>query len=229
MTIEQAIYAVFEGTGKTSDDYPVRKRFVYNELKNAYRELVRQDLNKYRNWESAQTLSCVEMERVDAASCLDCDSGIYILRSKKALPDILETDFGPAITGAYLQNGVKIDAIDRAHWLKNKRRRYALNNPGFFHVNNFINLVNYDDVDELIIDVEAFFNDPEEITIRNREATGCTDGTECTPIYMGPFECPGHLTRRVIEICREAVFRKLGIPIDTNNNAKSDINVQSKP
>ena len=39
MTINEAIYNILEGTGISTDDYSVPKRFVYLELRNTVNEL----------------------------------------------------------------------------------------------------------------------------------------------------------------------------------------------
>lgn len=229
MTINEAIASVFEGSGKTSDDYPIRKRFVYNELKNAYRELIRQDLNRDRLWDgtSSQTLQCVELERVDMASCLDCGSGEFMLLSKNQLPELLETDKGIAVTGVYFMNGVSISKIDRSSIQRRKGRRYQRKQDiGFLFINRKIGIVGFDDVDELLIDVEGFFGEPEQIFSYNKNRNNCEQEELCKPIFEYDFGCPGHLLRRVIEIVRQVIFRRLGIPIDDQNNAKSDINGQ---
>lgn len=232
MTIAQSISAVLDGSGRNSDDYSVRKRFVYNELKNAYKELVRQDLNKYRLWDgsSSQTMECVELERVDAASCFNCESGIYILKSKKPLPDLLETDFGIALTGVYFLNGKSIERTSKLSLSRNKVTRYSKEpEVGYLLTNKHIHVVNYDDVDELLLNVEGFFEEPEIVYEYNRHNSDCDAEDLCKAIYEEDFGCPGHLLRRVIEMTRSVVFRKLGIPIDTNNNAKSDLNGQVSP
>lgn len=233
MKISEAIAAVFEGTGKSSDDYPVRKRFVYNELKNAYKELVRQDMNEYRMWDgaNAQTLECIRLVRTDAASCLNCESGIFMLRSETPIPEIIETDYGPALTNVFLMNGRSVEKYnDRSSAVRDLNRRYRLPDSfGYLLVNRYICVLNYDDVDELIVNAEGFYGDPESIYSSNSTNQGCSTEQACLPVYEYDFSCPGHLLRRVIEITRLVVFRKLGIPLDLVNNAKPDPqNVQSE-
>lgn len=232
MTINEFIFQVLQAAGISSDDFPVSKRFVYNAGKNAYRELTRQDLNKLRLWDSgsAQTIPCFELERADAASCLDCDSGLYVLKSKEPIPDLIETDHGSAIIGVYLLNGVSINPISRADWQNRKKRRYSLpGSYGYFRVNGYLYIVDYDDVDELLVDVEGFFNDPEDIDRIVRSRSGCSNELRCTPVYEYEFRCPGHLLRRIVELTVQIVLRRLAVPDDSDNNAKPDLNVPSNP
>lgn len=230
MTIIQAIYQVLEGTGSSSDDFPVRKRFVYNELRVTSNELVKQELNKYRLWDgsSAQTLTAWPFKRVDSSSSPDCPTGRYFLQSVETIPQFIESDFGIAITNVYFLNGVAIPQIKREDWnLMGKRRFNLPDSIGFFLINGKVCVVGYES-DEVLLDLEGFFESPEQVETLNLNNADCAEDQKCKPIFELDFKCPGHLQRRVIEIVRSVVFRKLGIPLDDNNNAKFDPNVQSK-
>lgn len=231
MTINEAIYSVFEGAGISTDDFPVRKRFVYRELRNARTELIKQELNKNKllTADTAQSLICFPLERADASTCLDCQTGLFVLRSKDKVPKMIESDFGVFVE-VYLQNGVMIPKIMRSDWLANLKRRYQLPNfSGCMFINEHIIIVGYEDIDELIVDVSGYFDQPEEVHRLNRKHDdNCAITDKCLPLYEYPFECPGYLSRRVIEIARAVVFRRMGIPLDQDNNAKSDSYVQGK-
>jgi len=228
MTIGEGIYAVLDGTGYSTDDWPIRKRFIYNELKFAYRELIKQELNKNRLWDgsAAQTLLCLELEERDASACFDCPTGLKVLRSKTPLPAVVEADAGIGITNVYLTNGVPIEKVTKQDWVNRQNRRYKLPDiVGFFLINDFLNVVGYDSP-ELLVDVEAFYEDPEIVEAANLKYADCTKDQKCKAVHQLDFTCPGHLQRRVIEIARSVVFRKLGIPLDDSNNAKFDPNSQ---
>lgn len=231
MTINEAIYAVFEGVGISSDDFPVRKRFVYGELKRARNELIKQELNKTRliSGESAQTLLCFPLVRTDASFCTDCDTGNYVLRSKEKLPKMVDSDFGLFLE-VYLQNGVSIPKIMRSEHLSNKKRRYQLpGSYGFMLVNDYLVVVDYEDVDELLVDVSSYFNEPEKISQMNKAFDdSCTSEEKCAPVYSYAFDCPEYISRRVIELARAVVLRRLGISLDNDNNAKNENYVPSK-
>jgi len=228
MTIAEGIYAVLDGTGYSTDDFPIRKRFVYNELKVGYRELIKQELNKMRLWDgtAAQTLLCLELEERDASACFDAPTGLKVLRSKKPLPAVIESEVGIGITNVYLLNGVALEKMTKEDWTRRCSRRYRLPDlVGYFLVNDFLNVVGYDSP-ELLVDVEGFYEDPEVVEAANQQHADCTADQKCKPAYELEFFCPGHLQRRVIEIARSVVFRKLGIPLDESNNAKFDPNSQ---
>jgi hypothetical protein len=231
MIIREAIYSVFEGAGISSDDFPVRKRFIYRELKNTRNELIKQELNKYRMLisGSGQLLECLPMVSIDPAQCLDCDSGMRVLRSVDPLPIPIECDFGQAILGVYLLNGVAINMMTRDDWDRRKRRRYRLaDQAGYFISNRYLHIVDYDDVDELLVNADGHWEDPEKIALLNLK-NNPDDKDKCMPIDMYEFHCPGHIARRTIEIVRSVVFRRLGIPADSVNNSQFDsANVKSE-
>jgi hypothetical protein len=179
---------------------------------------------------SGQTLECVVLKRTDLSTCVDCETGINILRSEKPVPKALETDFGLAYLNASFQNGVSIDFIDKTYWQTKKKRRYSLSSCGCYLVNEHICLVDYEDIDEVLINIDGHFENPEEVTRLNLlNNPDCTSDQLCLPIYDLEFQCPGHIIRRALEIVRTVVFRKLGIPLDTSNNSKFDPHVESKP
>lgn len=229
MTNNEAISAVLEGVNRSTDDFPVSRRFVYRELINSRSELIKQELNKRRliNDTSAQTLDCIVLERVDASTCSDCPTGIYILKSDRKIPELIESDFGPAIINFYLGNGTAVSPLSFEDWQARKTRRNQL--PGHFGYafrNQRLFVLDYDDVDELRGSLVGHFVRPEEIIALNKDSEDCPASMKCKPIGDYDFYCPGHIVRRVIEIARSVVLRKLGIPSDESNNAKFDINAK---
>ena len=225
MTNGEAISSVFSGAGRSSDDFPIRRRFVYRELKFARAELIKQELNKGNLYDefSSQTIDCLKLERVDASSCFKCETGIFILRSVDEIPDLIQCDSGSAITGLYMQNGAVINPLSFDDWQFRKERRNKL--PGTFGYalrNKRLFLLDYDDVDEIDIIFSGHFVSPEDVIRINNLKEGCPKDAACQSIADMDFSCPGHLERRVIEITRAVIFRRLGIPEDTTNNAKSD-------
>lgn len=231
MTIAESISSVFSGTGKSTDDFPIRRRFVYRELKIARSELIRQDLNKNRMLDGSisQTIDCFILERVDAASCYGCESGIFILKSKDPLPELIQFDSGSAVTAITLMNGVKVNYMSFADWQNRKSRTVTL--PGHFGYDirdGHLFILGYEDIDELVVSVSGFFEDPEQIIKLNNAASDCSNEKGCLAIPDMEFVCPGHLLRRIIEITRSVVLRRLGIPSDDNNNAKSEVNAQTQ-
>src|SRR4249919_3795342 len=94
MTNNEAIYAVLDGTGLSTDDFPVSKRFVYNELKNARTELIKQELNKNMLFDSAslQTIESVKYERSEINKY-----GSFGLKSIIPIPKTIEYTNGIAL------------------------------------------------------------------------------------------------------------------------------------
>lgn len=226
MTNNEAISSVLNGVNISTDDFPVRRRFVFRELKNTRNEFVKQELNKFRLQDDAsgQTINCLELERVDASTCYGCDSGIYILKSKHELPELIECDYGLAIINVYLPNGISVNPLSFFDWTNRNGRRNKL--PGIYGYairNKYLHLLGYEDVDSLFLTVVGHFTNPEDVDKLNLE-TEEVDSANCIGLGDREFYCPGHISRRVIETTRGVVFRKLGIPLDNSNNSKFDPN-----
>jgi len=225
MTINQAIYQTLDGTGISTDDFPVSKRYVYGELKVARTELIKQELNKSVLFDSAslQTLEEVKFERTEIVP-----GGDQVLMSTDPVPEAIEYGNGVAVF-VYLMNGRRLDPIDHGSIYNWCRKRFRLSDSvGYYFRNKHIIVQGYDDVDELSGFIEGHFQDPEEVTAMNN-AGKCNNGDSCMPVYDYDFECPGLIERRVIEIAKAAVMRKLQIPTDSSNNTQFDPNVKSSP
>jgi hypothetical protein len=228
MTINEAIYQVLEGMNISTDDFPASKRFVYGELLSTRSELIKQELNKNVLLDSGsmQSVQCFKLIRTDASVCPDCTSGDYVLQSVEDVPEALEYKSGRAIF-VYLMNGVPVNKLDKDLIAVRHRRRYKL--PGSFGYiirNRKLIIIGYDDIDELDVSLEGHFEKPELVASMN-ESESCDDD-KCKPAFEYEFICPGHIERRVIEIAKLSVGRKLGIPSDNSNNAQFDPNVKSQ-
>ena len=177
---------------------------------------------------STQTLEAVRLLRQDVGVVVRELSGIYLLRSVEPLPRALEADFGQAYLYVHFLNGREIEPVGKDTWIKQQKRRYSL--PGFcgyFIQNHHLCVVNYDDVDELYVNVDGHFEAPEVVSRHNLGVRGSCK-SECIPTYELPFDCPGHILRRTIEMVRPVVLRRLGLPLDTSNNTKNDTHVTSQ-
>lgn len=222
MTINEAIYATLDGVNISTDDFPVRKRFVYTNLKNARKELIKQELNK-NNLLQANQMQTIESYKFDR----ELIAGEYLLKGERAIPESIEFNGGQALF-LYTMNGRQIDIISKADWDNRKRRRLKLDGTfGYYLVNQIPIIVGFDDIDELFITIEGHFADPELVSIMNTmNDDECQD--KCKPIYEYEFICPTLLEGRVIEIAKSRILNKLSIPSDDSNNAKFDPNVESK-
>jgi len=229
MTINEAIYDLLDGVNISTDDFPVRKRFVYQELKNARVELIKQELNKniLLSDGSLQTIDCVKLVRTDLSKCNDIPSDEYVLQSVDKLPESIEFKNGIAVF-PFLMNGTRIDPWNKATWKQRCRRRYKLADSfGYIMNAGKLMIIDYDEVEELNIYVDGHFKDPEKIEELNKAQEEDCD-TACVPIYDHQFICPGFIERRVIEIAKASVLRKMSIPSDSNNNSQFDPNVKSQ-
>jgi hypothetical protein len=227
MTINEAIYQTLDGVNISTDDFPAGKRFVYGELKNARTELLKQELNKNSMFQSAamQLIECYFFDRVDSSNCDECASGEYLLKGRNRLPETIDFNGGQSLY-LYTMLGKPIDMISRKDIHSSKNRRFKLPDSFGFYINNgYPYISGYDDIDNLATVVEGHFRDP-EIVLSINAADDCP--SRCKPIYELEFVCPGLIDRRVIEMARSVILRKLNVPSDNTNNSKFDTDVQSK-
>lgn len=218
MTVNHYISQVFDGTNISTDDSGIRKRFVYAELLATRAELVKQEFNKFRLYDGAQSQTLPDFAlRLTDIGGADYHNNYSVMRSVKKVPSIIQHENGLAIDGIFLKNGRTLTFTDKGTWFSKKGRRftrrdsnlYAFIDKGFLVVDDFTDLM------ELNVDIHAYFYDPVSV--------GILGGSACTAAFDYDMFIPGHIERRTIEITRAVIFRRLGIPTDVENNSKLDI------
>lgn len=223
MTIKEAVYMALSDVNISSDDHRFPLRYVYRKIKAARAELMRQ---YFKNGEIsisgiAQVLSCVKMKMVDVDECgeLGFDG---LLKSCDVIPDPIETEQRPMITGVYTASGRNLDFTTMRQVSDQTRRRFKKADPDplAFIRGKYLYIAFYEDIDCLDVTVEGHFFDQEQVYIFNNPDA-------CLPVYDMPFEMPEYLTRRVTRIVADELRIKLGIPVDVTNNSKEDVTNQT--
>lgn len=221
MQIREVIYAVLEPIADMTDDLRINKRMVYFELCQTRAELIKQELNrsKYIDASFAQTLRNFKLISSNISDST-YSTPYPLLKSELPLPKVIEYTNGPSIFGIFTMSGRKINFTSRQTWAKKKLRRENGNDAIWaFIYNNHLFVDGYQDLDEMEVDVNAFFSDPAIVGTVQRK---CDGESLCLPVYYNDFFIPADLSRRIVEITRQVFFRKLGLPIDTQNNSKQD-------
>ena len=219
-SIKDTIYVALKDVNISSDDHSFSLQYVYKKIKATRAELLRQD---YSNGDTAisgiaQTLDCVNMKVLEPTECGDLEMD-GLLRSCKPIPDPIETKQLPMITGVYTANGRVIEFSTLKQLADSKKRRFqkADPEPVAFIRNKYLYIANYEDIDCLDTSVEGHFYDLEDVYKFNNP-------DKCLPVYDMPFEVPEYLTRRIIRIVTDELRLKMGVPIDSVNNSKEDLN-----
>lgn len=222
MTNGEAIQRVLGGFQAYSDDSSLSRRYVFNILKSARSELLKQEYEKRRllNSSATQAIKCFKLIEVDISECCENETGCTILRSELPLPKLVDTIFGRIITGVFDLLGNEIDKTTAKDWQLIRKRPYKLRQSAkYFIRNNYIYIVDLTDLEELNIVVEGIFEETDVVERLNN----CELVNQCKLSALDyEFNCPGYLERRIFLLSAEEVARKLGIPKDNSNNAKED-------
>ena len=225
MNIKTLISQVFDGTNISSDDAPVSRRFVYNELLPTRSELIKQELNKNRLLDGsfAQTIEGFRLVEMDISQRSDFKT-MNVLVSEKPIPQLIEYNGGYALTQAYTMSGRDIIMTSKSTFMEKISRRYNPSNAiyGFFDKGKLV-VSGLEDLSEVLVDLVGYFRDPISAqALSSKECSG-TENAKCKPVYEYDLFMPSHIQRRVVEVVRNVVFRKLSIPLDNSNNSLSDI------
>jgi hypothetical protein len=221
MIVQEFISNVFEGVNASTDDLGISRRWVYNEARPVRAELIKQEFNKNRLYDGAQAqpLESFELQPYDMAT-------YPVLRSVNKMPKIIECDTGLALDNLYTKSGKTIILTDKTTWLSKKGRRFSRNCDSYGFVwDGYLYVDGFSDLDSLLVDLPGYFDDPVSVGILNDYLSDPTNNL-CKAAYEYDFFIPAHIERRVIEIVRSVVLRKLGIPTDIENNDKSDVSNQ---
>ncbi len=227
MTNRAAIQRIIDGFQAYSNDSSLSKRYIYNLLRSARSELLKQEAEKKRLWNSftTQAINCFKLIPVDISECCDYETGCLILKSIIPLPKLIDTIFGKIITGMYDISGNDIDKTTLKDWNLVRKRKYRLASKAKWFIKNdylyVVDINDIEDIEEFPVVPEGIFEDPSAVERLNY----CDELNSCTVSALDyEFNCPGYLERRIFAITAQEVARKLGIPRDDENNAREDIN-----
>lgn len=228
MTTIDFISQVMDGTGISTDDTFISRRFVYNEFQMVRAELLKQELNKDRLLDGsfAQTISGFKVRESDISQTNRYTTQ-NVLVSEYEIPKLIEYDKGIALFQVYTMSGDSITITDKTTWKNKIQRRHQPGDIiyGFVDKNRLV-LSGIDDLEEMELDIVGFFFDPVEASALSLKSA-CTDQEgKCKPAYELDINLPGHISRRAVEMVRSSVFRVLGIPLDNTNNSQNDIQIQ---
>jgi len=225
MLVKDFISQVYDGTGVSSDDTQISKRFIYNEVKPTRAELLKQELNQDRLLDGslAQNVTGFKLLRGDISQTTKYNT-TEVLISEQDIPQLIEYDKGLALFSVYTMMGKRIVMTDKNTWFSkiNRRNVKADSVYGFIDKKKLV-VYGFHDLSEIEVDLQGFFYDPVEAAMLSA-ADNCEnmeDG-QCKAAYDYDMNLPGHIARRVTEMVRQVVFRVLGVPLDNSNDSLSD-------
>lgn len=223
MLIAEAISRAQQDIGVSSDDTILGKRYIYSQLKTVRSELLRQEVEKKGIWPGfpMQTLRRFCMKNIDMAEAIGFSANVPGFKSAISLPTIVDTKEGKIMGGVFLPTMQRIDVISFTQWINNTKRRFRSDSVFAFLRDENIYIINYPIyTEELLIDIDAVYDNPEEVERINGESCGSI--TSCVYYPDLEFHLPTYLEGRFFRIVRQELSIKLGIPLDDRNNGKSD-------
>jgi hypothetical protein len=219
MKIEQFIADVKEALNVQTDDTRFRNRHIFSIGKMVRNELARQEANKDMLWNasSAQPLLAFKLKEDTISENQDYQASIKVYKSELTLPTLLDTKYGKIVHNVFTDNGDRLEPVEYADWIATRKRRYKLPGIASYMIrNNRLYVLDYTGGPELFTNIEAIFEDPEQVeTLNNCDAC----------MYVGDmeFNMAGYLGRRIIELTAQHIARGHILPADTKNDGRTVI------
>ncbi len=167
------------------------------------------------------TLTCVEMELVNSIDCcLDIPS-CQILRSKKPIPKIAESNLGSAIKGIFtLDSGEKIDYVSEPDIVRLSKQRYKPQGIKAFVKNDYLYIPFRQN--PKAITITAYFEDPLEVYFFNECNEAKTD--YCKSYQELPWKIPSDLRNAILtDVTKVILGSYQQIPADENVNSNENL------
>lgn len=178
-------------------------------------KLISQDIMKRKDisdiW--VQTISCVELEQVDASECCLITTDCYVLRSKVKIPTTIETYGDNLIIRVTTPTG---DIINKSNTFKakyNKYNKYTSEKSAWYLEKGYIYITSEDLLET--INIYGVFDNPEELS----NFTKCGSCFSWEDEYPVSIKMASDMTDIIVNT---KMLPMLKLPQDTTNNAISD-------
>lgn len=204
-------------------DMFIPRRLILHVFKSKAEFFLLQKLNEkklYQNSDIFQWLNCIELEEVPKSQCeikgfSDCER---IMRSKKKLPDILNTDYGYAILSATNINHSKeyeIKSYNYYNKLKNREHFDFFKGKYLYIINNYLYAP---DSEKRLVNMLVF-----SIDERCEEYSECDkDGGKCTNYWDKKIRIPRQYYELAFQETLKELSTRLSIPKDENPDLDSN-------
>lgn len=223
MQIKEAIARARKDIGISSDDTFIASRYIYSILRGVRAVLYRQEIEKKGTWAnlSMQTLERFVLKNIDIAESDQFKAGQMVLKSDLPFPKLMDTKMGKIIGGVTLPNGKRLDMSSYVTSINSRDRRFKSTTPHFYIRRDHFYVANYlHDVDELYVDIEGIYENPEEVSRLN--GLGCDNEQGCIYYPDTEFDIPGYLEDALFTATQQKLARALGVPLDHTNNGRQD-------
>lgn len=223
MKISNAISTIKSENQAYSDDSMLTDRFIWSKIQSKTLFFIKQKNDKFNlnnNNFLYSVLDCIEMEVVNSIDCCKEIPSCEILRSKKRLPKIAESNLSAVIKGIYNLDGTeRIDFVTINDVIRISKSRYKPKGIKAFIKDGYLFIPFRKNPKAVAI--EAYFEDTLEVYNRNN----CKSIKDSCLSYLDlEWKCPSDLQTVVIqEVNKElSVFYHRLIPDEnTDKNEQS--------
>jgi hypothetical protein len=205
MKIREAISIIKSDNKAFSDDTTLTNRFIWSKINSKTLLFLKQRNDKFNlnnNNFLYSILDCVEMELVNSINCCKEIPSCKILRSKKKLPKISESNLSSIIKGIYtLDSSEKIDFISINDVIRLTNSKYSTKGIKSFIKDGYL-FIPFRKAPKAVM-IEAFFEDPLEVFNFNT----CTNNVSMCVSYLDmEWKCPSDLQTIVLQEVNKELF-----------------------
>ena len=214
-----------QGFNAVAKDTFIPRRYILSVFKNIAKTLIGQQADRkqlFRLSKMFKVLNCVELESVDIISCpiVQFRSCRSLMKTKKPLPDLIETKIGPVIILVQTLDGNKTfyqkSQLEMSN--QNKRRGAEKFEGGYYYVIN--NDLYIPDSEIEIVTITLLTLDDEV------ECDSCQDGN-CDSYWERELIIPDKLLQIAIKETIIQVSARFQLPKDENPDLDSNIKSQT--
>lgn len=221
MNIGQVISEIKIDQRVYSDDIVLTDRYIWNKIKNKTLLFIDQRNDKfvYNHNNSMYTPICIEMEETVSTDCCVDIPVCPLLKSKKKIPKIAESNKSAIIKGIFsLDKRKRFVMVSLSDWIRLKRSKYKVKDNYVFMFNGYL----YSDInDARAFIVEAYFEDVEDVP---SFTCGCEESDNCYEVRDTEWKISSDLQAYVIqEVNKEISSFYQRIPQDENTNKNSTL------
>lgn len=227
-TIGSAISQVKTDNKVLNIDSHITDRYVWNKINDVALLYIKQKNDRFNLNNSNfiySTLPCVEMELVSSIDCCIDIPSCQILRSKKKIPKIAESNLSSAIKGIFtLDSGERLDYINETDVVRLSKGRYKPQGIKAFVKNEYL-YIPFRETPKAV-SITAYFENPLEVYFFNScEGCGQTDTLDyCKSFQELPWNVPSDLRNAILtDVTKVILGSYQQIPTDENTNKNENL------
>lgn len=223
-TIGEAISQVKTDNKVLSVDSHISDRYIWKKINDTALLFLKQKNDRFNLNNSNfiySTLNCVELCLVDSIDCcLDIPS-CKILKSKKPIPKIAESNLGSAIKGIFtLDSGERLDYISESDVVRLSKGRYKPQGIKAFVKNGYL-YIPFRETPKAVT-ITAYFEDPLEVYFFNE----CDESklNFCKSYQELEWKAPSDLRNSILQETTKFILGSYQqVPTDENTNKNENL------